>query len=289
MSFKTNDSAQCNSKHDVRYLQATFQPMQQAVFSQNAQSQAAAPTQQRSPQVEQISISRQTAPTLLHPPPGSIAAQSSLPQMQDSMQQLLRGIVQQLSHHAPVDVHAPAEEVDQLVAAQAAELASARQAMQLMLQLLEQQQETAAQPPAIPQVSTAEHQAEITALRQQLIEQVSHDPMRVTLESGDQSQRLAAQAAELASARQAMQLLAQLLEPGVLEESAAEPVSLAVTAEQQDMHAALASILTDLQGAAASATTAAQPPSQVPEQVRCHLWVAPHQLQVLQQSSGVGT
>ena len=98
-----------------------------------------------------------------------------------------------------------------VLAAQAAELASARQAMQLMAQLLESMPQPTEQPEGLPAGQAAVSASDVQALLSQLLQSPPGATQQQVVDQ-DQSQMIAAQAAELASARQAMQLLAQLLE-----------------------------------------------------------------------------
>ena len=98
----------------------------------------------------------------------------------------------------------PSQEL--LLASQAAELASARQAMQLLAQLLE------SLPQPAEQVGGSRQAADTL---QGLLSQLLHSQQSDIAPQGpseDVSALLTAQAAELASARQAMQPMAQLLE-----------------------------------------------------------------------------
>ena len=121
--------------------------------------------------------------------------------------QLLQQLAEQLTATAPALTRpgSPAQDESSVITSQAAELASARQAMQLMAQLLD----------TMPQSSESAERPEEAALSvqgvQELLSQLLHGQQASSIPQ-DQSEVIAAQAAELASARQAMQLLAQLLE-----------------------------------------------------------------------------
>ena len=139
----------------------------------------------------------------------------------DRTRELIRQLIEQLP--ATIADGLPssaAEDQSQIIASQAASLASARQAMQLMLQLLEQSglsmQDTQAGGQATPLVQPAAElsPASIQGLFHQLLHHVTQPQQEALLQDAtvDQSQLLAAQAAELASARQAMQVMLQLLE-----------------------------------------------------------------------------
>ena len=135
----------------------------------------------------------------------------------DRTPELLRQLAEQLSVSATQDAEPDSGEgQSQLIAAQAAELASARQAMQLMSQLLETTERASQQPRDSRADLAAISASNVQALLSQLLQaQPAAMPSLVAppqTVAPDQSQVLAAQAAELASARQAMQLLAQLLE-----------------------------------------------------------------------------
>ena len=124
---------------------------------------------------------------------------------------LLTQVAEQLSASAAQEAVSSSADQDQsqLMTAQAAELASARQAMQLMAQLLESMPQPTEQTgsPLAGQaaVSASDLQALLSQSQQQAVTQ------RQAVDQ-EENQVIAAQAGELASARQAMQLLAQLLE-----------------------------------------------------------------------------
>ena len=153
----------------------------------------------------------------------------------DRAQQLLGQMTAQLSQMQPqaapgLQTPIPADVQDQseVIAAQATQLASARQAMQLMLQLLESStaadssHAAAAQtggPSAVaqrsePAVGPSESDVRdlIGRVQQQLSAQAPALQAVPILVAANQSELVTAQAAELAAARQAMQLLEQLLE-----------------------------------------------------------------------------
>ena len=128
------------------------------------------------------------------------------------------------------------EDRSSLVTSQSAELASARQAMQTMLQLLEsslpaeqpaaditaQQQEVQVK---ASQPASAQASGSLQDLFAQLTRHLAEsEPVAAAADEliADQGQLVASQAAELASATQAMQLLAQLLETEAADGAAAE-------------------------------------------------------------------
>ena len=147
--------------------------------------------------------------------PHSAALQSAAAP-QDSTPELLHELVQHMS--ASAQSGSTAEDQSQVIASQAAALASARQAMRLMLRLLESGADVSQLFAAGAQ--TARHAAStqpalvsaasLQDVLSQLLDQAS--PPAAQPEVEDQAALLTEQAAELASARQAMQLMLQLLE-----------------------------------------------------------------------------
>ena len=135
-------------------------------------------------------------------------------------QELLRQLIAHMAAASSSPSGSPAEPRDQsqVIAAQAAQLAAARQAMQLLAQLLEsgadvsQLFETAAQMAGHAVMSGQQAGPAQDGLQSVL----SQATQPATAAGGDfaqdQSELMAAQAAELSSARQAMQLMLQLLE-----------------------------------------------------------------------------
>ena len=206
----------------------------------------------------------------------------------DRTQELLRRLVEQLSlplqAGSPLD--SPTDDQSQLIASQAAALASARQAMQLMLQLLEsggdlsQLFESGAQTAEHAGTQPGQQAAGTQDLLSQLVQQLSASQAAATPPGifQDQSEQLAAQAAELASARQAMQLMLQLLEqqqapqdavaghqtPAQVARQEAQQAAVQEPADPQ-LQQALQSILAGLeaQPAMASNSTSVQPAMQV--------------------------
>ena len=147
-------------------------------------------------------------------PPAVIIQQPASSTASEATQVMQQAIQHQVT---AADLHT----ANQVLAAQAAELVSARQAMQLLAQLLEQgsgPEPALSQPvPALEQTSQAVTAGSMLQLMRQLVEQLSAPPSVTVLPSevnADQQDLMAAQAAELASAREAMQLMAQLLESG---------------------------------------------------------------------------
>lgn len=188
--------------------QATAQPAGQATASQTAvqHTQAHASTMETPAPVTQLAAAQ---------------TQSSPHRMASQAPQQLEAI------QAAPDLAAAAESQSELIASQAAELASARQAMLSMLQLLEsgladqdatgtapqEQQEVQLDPSAQAAVpaSAGSLQDLFAQLTQHLTES---EPVAAAADEliADQGQLVASQGAELASARQALQLMTNLLE-----------------------------------------------------------------------------
>ena len=167
------------------------------------------------------------------------------------------------------------EDQSGLVASQAAELASARQAMQTMLQVLESSL-AAETDPAQPGNQQQEVQvkasqpagAQASGSLQDLFVQLTRhlaesEPVAAAADEliADQGQLVLSQAAELASARQAMQLLAQLLEQEAGSAAVSDSAVQAAVPEQ-DMQQALQQIMALLQPAPSAAITATELSSQ---------------------------
>ena len=162
------------------------------------------------PQQPPAAITSNTAPTT------SQQQQIATPNMHALLRDLMRLAEQPAEPAVPDD--ATAGNDGQLIASQAAALAAARQAMQLMLQLLEQSgfsmEDVAAGAQAATQAANADMQAVSAQSLQHALQQAAPQATSFSSEHAevDSSEVIAAQVAELASARQAMQLLAQLLE-----------------------------------------------------------------------------
>ena len=204
--------------------------------------------------------------------PAQLAAVSIGAEPQDAMQQMTQQLARsQAVATLPAD-SAAAPDQSELIASQAAELASARQAMQLMTQLLEStlsEQRTAAdtaqpQPAASPDMPSrqvgAPAVADLQDLMASIMQQLAPSASQTAPDTlADHGQMLAAQAAELASARRAMQLLAQLLEqdvdtqaaPAQLRGHAADSMAQQLEAHgqraEQSMQEALQQVLAALQ------------------------------------------
>lgn len=193
----------------------------------------------------------------------------------DGIQDIMRQTMQQMTA-APPEAAPPEQDIHdlrELATAQAAELASARQAVQLMVQLLEQRLDASNREgePSMPAVAEAAHmQADsLHQLLQTLVQQLGVPAAAADVE--DHSQLVASQAAQLASARQAMQTMVQLLEQG--EPAAEEDEEAMHLAEQsqQELHQALHSLLSDHRSQAPLQDTAVQAHAQVPIWIYCKL------------------
>ena len=146
------------------------------------------------------------------------SAAASAAMTPDGVQDLARQVTEQQPALAAAMTSSP-DAQSELVASQAVSLASARQAMQLMLQLLESGWTTAEQEADLRPASAVgpSEQVALQNLFRQLTTQISQPAAGASAADGpglaaSQADVLTAQAAELASARQAMQLMAQLLE-----------------------------------------------------------------------------
>lgn len=189
---------------------------------------------------------------------------------------ILTELVRQIAQHMnAAEMGSPADSASlnqqAVIESQAASLASAQQALELMLQLLEAEQGTATGPevstqtgpqqqPTAPAASAVvqEQQAAARSLREvlrELREQMA-DPQAAADREGAV---IASQAASLASAHQAMQLVAQLLDQGsphaaMAEQSAQTPVLAphSVQHVQQAVQDGLQQALAELQAQAAA-------------------------------------
>ena len=247
--------------------------MQDHHHQQQSLAPAEAPTEAVTAQPQ---LSRQTAETavlqaLQTTPAAPQAAASQQAAELRTSQELLRQAMERIDAAAPAASSETQDEA-QLLASQAAELASARQAMQLMLQLLEQagvgmqHAQATSQPAEHEGASAIRQEAQPSAEVHSLLRELLHQ-MQLTAAQDvpqDQGQALAAQAAELASARQAMQLMLQLLEQ---QAGAAAADDSAVQASHQTALPAVrtAASVTDVAGQHLPEHTSAQ----AQPQVRC--------------------
>ena len=179
----------------------------------DAALQADVPAEHPRPPHAQLTSALQTdAATSLQAAHASSSLQASANQLH-TVQQLLAQLDHTAAGHATDSASVSSvEPLQQQLAAQAAELASARQAMQLLAQLLEsmpQPAEHADNTAPLQGASSVEGMRELVSQLVLQSQQAAAAPPDVTQ---NQSELVAAQAAELAAARQAMQLMAQLLE-----------------------------------------------------------------------------
>ena len=140
----------------------------------------------------------------------------------DSLQISLAQLIQQLTPQDQDQAAAAPLPADQerLISSQAAALASARQAMQLMVQLMQSDDITGASMQSsideVQQVGPSTAEAMQTNIRQ-LIDTLSAVQLPPQDPAGTDAQAvMTSQAADLAAARQAMQLMLQLLEQSSL-------------------------------------------------------------------------
>ena len=180
---------------------------------ETAGGQAAQPQQETTAQAAPVHQIVSAEASMQH---AAAAGQAAMPSsVPDRTQELLQQVLAQLPGTAASDADAlpgpVSADQSQLLARQAAELASARQAMQLMLQLLQDR--------GLPAESAGEtatgrpSDSDVRELLSRLLQRQPADGAATQ----DRNEVIAAQAAELASARQAMQLLAQLLEQETVE------------------------------------------------------------------------